>query len=226
MKSRISVSLLAAAALLFCASFMLVRGVLTQGAQTSPQTATSLRERARRSGKLTVKVFPHSLNRYDRLDHLVRDSPAVVLGTVVSQASRVSTHSERAVTTDYAVRVDDALKGNLPRESLVSVHEIGGKLSFEDGTSVETATPDYWKTPQPGKTYVLFLTPKDGGEYKLVGGPQGLFEVGASGVKPQGLATDELFRAHHGMGLKKFTDRVRATVENQERAALRGAAAN
>ena len=201
----------------------MVRKVLTQSAQNSPK-AVSLRDRAKRDGKVVTKLFPR-LTRYDTLEALKKDSPIIIVGTIMSKVIRVSPHSASAVSTDYSVRVDESLKGILQKDSLIRLNQIGGKLRYEDGTYAETVLPDYWNTPQLQKTYVLFLTTKDADEYRLVGGPQGLFEVVSSGVvKPQGLTTDELFRAHDGMSMKKFAERVRTSVE--ERAALRNRATN
>ncbi|HEY0100626.1 MAG TPA: hypothetical protein VGB76_16895 [Pyrinomonadaceae bacterium] len=226
MKPRINGSLLIFVALLFCASFLVVRNVLTQGAANSTQATASLRERAKRNGNVIVKVFPHSLKRYDSLNDLTKESSAVILGTVISQASSLKLPAENSVTTNYLVRVNNVLKGDLSKESLVSVNSPGGKVALEGGAYAEMAMPDYWKTPHVEKTYVLFLTPGDGNDYGILGGPQGLFEATASGIKPQGLLTDELFRSHHGMSLKKFTHRVRSAIENHERAALRGQSPN
>jgi len=219
MNSRIRISLFVVVTVIFfSASSLIVRNVLTQSAQNSPK-ATSLRDRAKRDGKAVTKLFPR-LTRYDTLEALKKDSPTIIVGTVMSKATRVSQYSESAVSTDYSIRVDESLKGILQKDSLVRVNQVGGKLRYENGTYAETVLPDYWKTPQLQKTYVLFLTTKDTTDYHLVGGPQGLFEIVSSAMlKPQGLATDELFRAHDGMSMKKFAERVRTSVE--ERAALR-----
>jgi hypothetical protein len=224
MKSRIKISLFVIAAVLFGGSFILVRSVLTQSTQKSPGKI-SLRARAKRDGKAVTKLFPR-LIRYDTLEALKKDSSVIILGTVTARASRVGPYSENAVSTDYTVKVEESFKGDFAKDNLVKLNEVGGKLVYEDGTYAEMVLPDYWKTPQLQKSYVLFLNPrKDAGDYRLVGGPQGLFEVNPSRVlKPQGLPTDELFRAHDGMSLKKFAERVRTNVE--ERAALRSRGAN
>ena len=217
MKSGIRVSLFVSVTLFLCASFLIVGNVLTRSAQNPPQTTSSLQERAKRDGKVVIKVFPR-LNRYDTLEALKKDTSAIIVGTAISRASRVGTHSENSVSTDYSIRVDETLKGDLQKDTVVRVNEVGGKLQYENGSYAEMVLPDYWKTPQLQKTYVLFLNKRDGGDYRLVGGPQGLFEVSASDLlKPQGLATDELFRAHNGMTLKKFSERLGTNVE--ERAA-------
>lgn len=223
MKSRIRISLFVIAAIFFCASSLIVRNVWMQSAQNSPKTV-SLRDRAKRDGKVVTKLFPR-LARYDTLEALKKDSPTIIVGTIMSKATRVSSYSESAISTDYSVRVHESLKGILEKDSVIRVNQVGGKLRYEDGTYAEMVLPDYWKTPQLQRTYVLFLTTKDTSDYHLVGGPQGLFELVSSGaVKPQGLNTDELFHAHDGMSMKKFAERVRTTVE--ERAALRGRASN
>lgn len=214
MKSRIRISLFVMFFCFFGASFFVARSVLTQN-----PTKVSMRERAKRDGKVVTKFFPR-LNRYDTLEALKKDSVAVVLGTITARASRVSPHTEDAVSTDYTIKVQESLKGDFVKDNLVRINEVGGKLVYEDGTYAEVVLPDFWKTPQLEKTYVLFLSPKDGGDYRLVGGPQGMFEVEKSGViKPQGLPTDDLFLTHQGMTVKKFAERIRANVE--ERAAAK-----
>ncbi len=217
MKSRIRISLFVMFFCFLCASFLVVKGVLTQSAQNP--TKISMRERAKRDGKVVQKFFPR-LNRYDTLEALKKDSTGIILGTITARKSRVSPHTDDAVSTDYTIKVQETLKGDFVKDNLVRINEVGGKLVYEDGTYAEVVLPAFWNTPQLEKTYVLFLSPKDGGDYRLVGGPQGLFEVDKSGlVKPQGLPTDELFLAHQGTTLKKFTERIRTSVE--ERAALK-----
>ena len=214
MKSRIRISLFVMFFCFFCASFFVVRSVLTQN-----QTKVSMRERAKRDGKVVTKFFPR-LNRYDTLEALKKDSAAIVLGTITGRATRVSPHTEDAVSTDYTIIVQETFKGDFVKDNLVRINEVGGKLVYEDGTYAEVVLPEFWNTPQLEKTYVLFLSPKDGGDYRLVGGPQGMFEVEKSGLlKPQGLPTDDLFLSHQGMTVKKFAERIRTNVE--ERAAAK-----
>jgi hypothetical protein len=227
MRFRARTTLTLYAAALLCACLAVVNTVLTQVAPAERQAAPSLREKARRPGGATLRVFPRSLKRYDDLEALAGDSQEIVRATAVAQASALNKPSESMVSTDYKLAVEEVLKGGLKAGDSVSVNMLGGKVLFEDGASVNVQTPDYWKTPQVGKTYLLFLAPRQQeGEagYQLVGGPQGLFEVSAGGIAPQGLESDKLLREHKGLTLKSFTRRVRAALASAEVLAGGGAA--
>lgn len=227
MKSRARTTLALYAAALLCACVAAVNTVMTQVAPAEPQAAPSLREKARRAGGATMRVFPRSLRRYDDLETLVGDSREIVRATAVSQASGLNQPAESMVSTDYRLTVEEVLKGDLKAGDTVSVNMIGGEVVVGNGAAVKVQTPDYWKTPQVGKTYVLFLAPrgeKEGAGHQLVGGPQGLFEVTAAGVVPQGLESDRLLREHKGLTPNAFARKVRAALEGREFVSGGGAA--
>jgi len=95
----------------------------------------------------------------------------------------VTAHIERAqsfltddgddVRTNYTLIVDHPITTDAPKEILLAV--AGGRIQLSNGHYVTSHT-SVWDSLNPNSTYIFFLK-KEFGEYHLVTGIQGVFEV-------------------------------------------------
>jgi hypothetical protein len=205
----------ASIAILICVTVSILSFGFIKAISRSPQQGTtaavaaadarSLRQKAKVNGHVTATANPRNLHRYEELASLKRDSASVVIGTVSSQASTLLPPNENIIVTDYQVTVVDVLKSDVKPGQTISVRAPGGRVQFEDGSLAEVNLPDYWKNPEVGKTYVMFLESRPGGTFVLTGGPQGLFEITANGgIAPQVRAEDKLMQAYKGRSKAAF----------------------
>lgn len=127
------------------------------------------------------------------LEELTKSSAAVIVGMPQTSVAQLSSTGDQ-ITTNYKVKVENVIKGNLTASNVVEVSMVGGRVEFEDGTSAEIQTPDFERM-QNGKRYILFLyANRNGSEiFLLTGGPQGLFELTTDGkVKAHARPTDHI----------------------------------
>jgi len=182
--------------------------------QAAPLDSTqSLRQRASLVRHATAAANPRNLHRYDDVAGLTRDSAAIVVGSVGSMASALLPPQDKMIVTDYRVTVLEVLKGVPQPGQTISVRAPGGRVQFDDGTSAEVTLPDYWKNPEVGKTYILFLEARPDGYFVLTGEPQGLFEVTPEGnVTPQARAEDKLMRTYNGKSKTSFIAEIQKAL--------------
>jgi hypothetical protein len=162
-------------------------------AQTEAARRGGYRELAKMKGEVVVNQHGSSFVKFD-LETITKKSAAVVIGTAVSNVSRLSPDGLQ-ITTDYQVQVQEVLKGKGVDAGNIEVSLPGGRVVFEDGTAAQVNVPGF-RRMENGKTYVLFLSER-GPEYTsfaVTGGPQGIFEVveGGLSVKPHGTGLDPL----------------------------------
>jgi hypothetical protein len=148
-------------------------------------------------------------------EELTKNSIAVVVGIPIRSQSKLSS-SGQSVITEYEVGVQEVIKGEIKQGDTIKVSLPGGKVVFEDGTSVELNTPGFERMVNHD-SYVLFLYAKhDGGDaYLLTGGPQGLFELPSDGasVKPHGRSTDPAVKEAQGKKVQSFLEEVRSQAK-------------
>ena len=157
--------------------------------------ADTLRTKAKREGKAVAAAQPTNLRRYNDVGTITRESNTIVVGVVASKASQLLPPAEKFIVTDFQVNVQTVLKGGLALGSAITVRTSGGRVDFGDGTWAEVTMPDFWKYPEVGKRYVMFLENRTNGTFVLRGGPQGLFHINDYGqIQPQVRAEDELMR--------------------------------
>jgi hypothetical protein len=151
------------------------------------------RELAKMKGEVVVNRPAHSFVKFD-LESITKKSAAVVIGTAVSNLSRLSPDGQQ-ITTDYQFEVLEVLKGKGVETGNIEVSLPGGRVVFEDGTAAQVNVPGFRKM-ENGKTYVLYLSERgpEHSSFAVTGGPQGIFEVvdGGLSVKPHGTALDPL----------------------------------
>jgi hypothetical protein len=210
----------------------LIRTYARRAQQQRPITADmSLREIANRRGQAVVAIDPRNLHRFDTLATLTHGSGNVVIGTIQSASSSLIGPRERMIVTDYQVTVSQSLKGSLQPNQAIIVREPGGRVQFEAGKFAQATLPDYWRNPEIGKSYVLFLESRPEGNFVLSGGPQGLFEITPTGnILPQGKNTDRLMQANNGKSTSAFTAEIlkiqaqpRSTEETRPKPTVPGA---
>lgn len=169
------------------------------------QASESLREKAKRQRQVVAEANPANFKRYDDVASLANDSSVVIIGLVNSHTSSLLPPLEHFIVTDYQVSVLEVRKGSLQPGFQVTVREPGGLVKFDDGSTAQVNLPYYWKSPQPGKRYVMFLTARRGGEYVLTGGPQGLFEIARGDtIIPQARSEDKLTQTYNGRSKASF----------------------
>ena len=88
-----------------------------------------LREVARLKGRYVAEVNVGTWIKYD-LEGLTKNSIAIVIGTPTSSTSRLSSDGE-SIDTEYEVRIDETLKGNLYQTQTTRVEMPGGRVVFE-----------------------------------------------------------------------------------------------
>ena len=204
-KSARTIIIVLAGAIIFV-SFVVAKNV-TRPVSSDPVAGN--KDSANRKEKHTIRIFPHNLERYDDLDHLTKASSAVLIGSVLSQKSSLAEGSNDSVSTNYKVKVKEVVKGDLQKDSVLDLRVAGGQSVTINGSDVEVKVPDYWKMPETAATYVFFLVRTDRGDYALTGGPQGMFQISPTGIRPQGLSEDALFRATNNLDLKSFLQRIK-----------------
>ncbi len=170
----------------------------------------TLRTQAQKGGSATATARPTNLRRYDTVDNLARESDAIIIGTVDSKTSQLLPPAEKLIVTDFQITVRDPMKGVLGPGQAISVRTPGGRIEFGDGKYAEVKMPDFWKYPEVGKLYVLFLENRTDGSFVLRGGPQGLFEINAAGtIRAQVRPEDKLAQNYDGKSLGAFLAEVR-----------------
>jgi hypothetical protein len=140
-------------------------------------------------------VRPHDPNsdwlRLD-LEKLTKNSEAVIVGVPVKSICEL-TPDGQLITTNYDVIVQEVLKGDLMQGSTIKVALLGGKITFDDGSTAEVVTPGFDKMVND-RSYTLYLSryPIRSPIYDLTAGPQGMIELPAdnTSVKSQARETD------------------------------------
>lgn len=202
-------------------------GVTAPGAAFAPARQT---RRGAGENHRTFVAYPAPQRRYDRVEQLVAESSTVVVGIPVQQVGYRRKQGDRLVLTYYQVQVLEVLKGNVQKGRKISLRVPGGSALAQDGSSVETLMPAFWKNPIVSRGYVFFLkeTKGKGGKvapYTLLGGPQGSFEIepwpstypsmqtldftAGRRVVPQVRPSDALMRSYGGMDVNTFLQLVR-----------------
>jgi hypothetical protein len=139
------------------------------------------------------------------LEELVKKAGAIVVGKVTATRTYWSA-DRRFILTDYAIRVDEQLKGQTPRD--VSVTTVGGKIG--DLELYVSGMPVF----QQGEEAVVFI--EQSGVYQtVVGLGQGKFTVTNGEVANQlsGLSFPDGRRGNPvRMPLRTFKDQIRTLL--------------
>ncbi|MDT5123906.1 MAG: hypothetical protein QOC96_3388 [Acidobacteriota bacterium] len=215
-----------AVAIIFAAAIIIINIHAAMAQKTQAQDRTNderqeVKEALRRGGYREVaRIKRHYVGNIDphwdwssfSIEGLTKNSAAVVVGIPVRSKSQLSSNG-LSVVTEYEVTVQEVIKGKISQGDTIKVSLLGGKVDFEDGTSVELNTPDFERMANYN-SYVLFLTatPDGSGAFKLTGGPQGLFELPSDGtsVKPHGRTIDPAVKEAKDKSIQSFLENVRS----------------
>lgn len=174
-----------------------------------------LREAAKLKGHYIADFDPHwDFGQFD-IEMLTKDSVAVIVGVMNKKLDSRLTTNGQVILTDYAVTVQEALKGELKAGDPVTVSLPGGHVDFEDGTSAELRTPKF-EHMKEGGTYTLFLSKNETDQslYTLTAGPQGLVEIiDNNRVKSHGRETDPINQQSKDKDRDTFLKEVRKQAE-------------
>lgn len=215
-------------AAIFAATIIVINIHATRAQRPQTQDSTNdeqqVTDALRRGGyRELAKIKGHYVGNIDpywdwslfNLEALTKNSVAVVVGTPLRSKSQLSP-SGQSVITEYEVTVQEVIKGKINQGDIIKVSLLGGKVEFEDGTSVELNTLGFERMKNYS-SYALFLYAKhDGGDaYLLTGGPQGLFELPSDGtsVKPHGRPTDPAVKEAKDKSVQSFLEEVRSQAK-------------
>lgn len=159
-----------------------------------------------------VRIFnPHPDLLSFGIGELTKNSEAVIIGVPVKNICEL-TPDGQLVTTNYDVVVQEVLKGDIYPGSTIKVALVGGKFTFEDGTTAEVQTPNFEKMVN-GRTYTLYISkyPLNNSLYILTAGPQGMIELSDDGtnVKSQARETDPVKQQLKNKDVKAFLKEAR-----------------
>lgn len=183
-----------------------------QGSQASVGGKAPQQREGKGNRYKRASAKPTNIPRYDVVELLVRDSVLVVIGTAKQQINR-PVPEEKMAFTDVEVSVRDVLKGDASVGQTITVRSLGGQVDLGDGGMTEITMPDFWKNPEVGKTYVLFLRPTRGAEFKLTGGPQGLFEIFPDErVEPKVREEDQLMKKYKNQNVSSLIQEIRRAL--------------
>lgn len=120
-----------------------------------------LRAAAKVSGGAYVGVTEWIPEVAHTMESLVKQADVVLIGTLVENLAHLSASGEY-ITTDYRMRVQRRLKGDIRPQADVVFQVMGGKVQFGDGSSAVIETTGFAR-PNNGARVVIFadLFPAD-----------------------------------------------------------------
>jgi hypothetical protein len=170
-----------------------------------------LREVARLKGGVYVyERDPHWKYGMFDIENLTKNSAAVIVGRFRKQLDGRLIDG-RVINTDYEVAVEELVKGDLKQAKTIVVTVPGGRVFFDDGTSVEERTPKF-EHPHIGRAYAVFLMEETAfpSIFFLAGGPAGLFDIeNSASVKSHGRPDDVEAVETRGKSRDEFMKNVR-----------------
>lgn len=117
------------------------------------------------------------------LEVLGRESKAIIVGKPIRTVTRQSENGKE-VSIHFDVQVQEAIKGDLQPNSMITVTMPGGLIREADGTLREFRTP-HMRKMSIGKIYALFLKAKNPNDnvFTPLRGSQGIYEIPANGTR-------------------------------------------
>src|SRR5215213_9909385 len=133
----------------------------------------------------------------------VAKSDVIVIGEVLNAEGHRS-ENKLNVFSNFALKVDEVLKGNLTAGSLINIQRIGGFVNYPNGKKVLFRLVGNGM-PAVGARYALFLTALDE-DYRIVTA----YEFGVEGVMP--LDNSRQFEIYHGKSEADFLNALRDAI--------------
>lgn len=202
--------------LLVGAAVLVILGATRRQPTAAMSADQTLKAKAKGDRRFILTESPVPPGRYANLSALVSESTAVIIGTPQTNISRLTADGTN-ITLDYQVKVEYVYKGILRENDIVTISLPGGMVKFEDGSTAEVRTPGFRKM-QDGRTYALFLAPKNNKAFVPTGGPQGIFEIPTTSVtravKSHTLVLNDPMFKYNGMDVKVFFKELRRAVKD------------
>ncbi len=150
----------------------------------------------------------YGFSRLSTLESLAKYCGMAVIGTPVSSEVKLI-NDGRSITTRYKLKVLEAIQGKVQWDDVVTVDLLGGKIAFDDGTTAEIDVGDLPRL-QIGRRYVIYLEfdPQDN-TFLPLGGPAGIFELGANGKVAPFATPEHTQAAAKGDDVLEFLEKVR-----------------
>ncbi len=148
------------------------------------------------------------------LQAAVSESKVIVIGIPVGNECHLSQSGQ--VTTDYKVRIQEVIKGNIQSNTLVSVRVPGGLVAESDDTLLQARARRIRKM-QNNRDYILFLknSPGGGNAWSPIRGSQGLYEIPVNGTRAIHLGRAfNLPPADDGPEIASFLQQIRSLARN------------
>lgn len=141
----------------------------------------------------------------------VAQSKVVAIGTPLRNVCRW-TRDGNQVTTDYEIRIQEVIKGDVRPNTVISVSMPGGLVTEPDRTLLDVRAK-FLRKMENGKKYILFLKTapaNDNSPFTTVRGSQGLYEIPQNGSRVVHLGRSwELAPADDGEVVSVFLQQVR-----------------
>lgn len=214
-RNRISVVIVVSLTITAAMGFYLSKRLQTQAQSVTESVQSNKPQDRRIYPKISLLDEPEWRESVS-LEVLGRESKAIVIGKALRNVSRQSANGQE-ITTDYEVRIQEAIKGDLQPNATITVSMPGGLVRKADGSLHEVRTPRVRKM-QNGKTYALFLKAKNPNDdlFTPLRGSQGIYEIPANGTRVVHLGrSPELPPADDAPEINAFLQTIRAMRNNR-----------
>ena len=198
-------------------------GVLAQKAEnTAAKPKVTLHDQAKKSGgKFIMRYKPSRGTIYPNIEELAKRSDLIVVGKILSHKANL-TPDERSINQDFLVKVQELIKGDLPKGRSILLTLRGGTHRFPDKTFA-AMMPIGYKQPEDGGLYLMFLKSKDKNSpfrgQRLVSEDQGLFALTGGSVEPADLVPDDPINSkYRKMSAPAFLREVHKAVPRKNKA--------
>ena len=208
---------------LVCNVILVCTVSLTALAQKSkpPKPRDSLHELSKKAGgHFVFRYKPNRSSVYPNIEELAKRSDLIVVGRTVGHRTSLRPDGN-FITNDYTVRVQDVIKGDLPKRASILVTLPGGTFRFPDGTFA-TVMPIGEKTVEDRQQYIFFLKAKKAkgvfNGYLLISETQGVFGLTNAGVEPGDTVSGHpLATKYRGMPARDFLAQIHQAVPRKKK---------
>jgi hypothetical protein len=202
----------------FCGLMLLLivmlAGSTTLAQQVAQEGKATLQERAQKAGgRLVWRYRPDQSVTYANVEELAKRSDLIVVGRAVGRRARLRPDG-KFIHEEFAVRVYDVIKGDIPTRASLTIRIPGGSYRFADKTFAVVIPMNFRKPANLG-IYAFFLKKKgpDAKTYDLVSESQGIFDLTSGKVQPADLVEDHpVVTKYRDMGTAAFIKEMRKAV--------------
>ena len=150
----------------------------------------------------------YGFGRITTLEALAEQCDAAIIATALSSEVKL-VNQGTTIVTDYKLKVQEPIQGKVRWDQVLEVSLLGGKVTFEDGTTAELEVGDLPRL-QIGHRYVIYLEINPQRDVFLpLGGPEGIFELGEDGKVSPFATPENTEAAAKGDEVLEFINKVR-----------------